>query len=362
MTPSKTRRIRFAAVGDLLFTSRPGCTNSGRGLESLAEDIQELFASCDIVFANLEATLPGPKTVTTEPRLVSSEEQVRSLHEAGVNVVTLGNNHAFDCFDEGFHSLRDLLDDLGITWFGAGNNVAEALRPAILNVSGIKLAFLGVVDKSSAPSHFAGESNKGVAPIDTEKICRIIENLRGQVNHIIVSPHWGEERFRIPSPEQIRQAQAFVDAGASMVLGHHPHVLQGVEMYHGAPIAYSLGNFLANNVYWENGEFLNWDRPGRTGCIFIADIHSTGVNQWQQVPTFDDGRTVRLDTSRWGRRCLKKLDAMLTAGVTTEAYRREAFHVQTIWPVLSHLRWSELRRIRPRHFRKALRMLLRTGR
>ena len=356
-----TGYIRMAAVGDLLLTTRPGATTPGRGLKALSNEVREIFESCDVIFANLESTMPGPRTVTTEPRVVASEIQVRSLQDAQIDVVSLGNNHAFDCLEEGFHRMRSILDDLGINWFGAGDNLKEALRPAIMEVKGIKLAFVASVDKTSAPSHFADKTQMGVAPSGPQQICQVIQELRSQVDHVIVSPHWGEERFRIPSPEQIRKAHAFVDTGASMVLGHHPHVLQGMELYKGAPIAYSLGNFLANYVYWEDGDFLNWDRAGRTGCILLLKIDAQRIHSCRQILTFDDGATICLDKSRRGRRYLRKVNEMLASGITPKKYQRETFRVRKLWPIYSHLRWSELHRIRPAHFRKALRHIFGIG-
>ena len=354
-------RIRFAAVGDILLTAKPGGAGTGRGLEALSDGVRELFASCDIVFGNLECTLSGRETIPTEPLVVSSEEQIRSLRNAGVNAVTLGNNHTFDCLDEGFHRMDDVLTDLGIAWCGAGHNLSEAFQPAIMEVRGVVLAFLGVVDKSSGPFLFAGESTSGVAPLDTVRVCNIIKDLCRKVDHVIVSPHWGEERFRIPSPEQIKQARAFVDAGASIVVGHHPHVLQGMEIYRGSPIAYSLGNFMANNVYWTDGNYLTWSRFERTGCVLVAELDSNGIQDVQQIPIFDDGETVCIEKSGWGSRCLRKVNSFLAQGVTPTRYRREKFRIRTIKPILSHLRWSELRRTRPKHFRKAMQLLLQKG-
>ena len=358
MNIPKHRRIRFAAVGDLLLTAGPDDPISGRGLEALSDGVLELFASCDIVFANIECTLAGCKTVPTEPRVVSTEKQIRSLRNTGINVVTLGNNHTFDCLDEGFHRLRGVLADLGIPWCGAGFNIAEAFQPAIMETHGLALAFLGVVDKSSGPFRFADKSTSGVTPLDTGMVCRIIKDLCCKVDHVIVSPHWGEERFRIPSPEQIKQARAFVDAGASMVLGHHPHVLQGMELYNGVPIAYSLGNFIANDVYWTDGDCLTWSQFERTGCVLVAEFNSNGIHDVQQIPIFDDGETVCIEKSGWGDRCLCKVNRFLDQGVTPKRYRREKFRIHTIKPILSHLRWSELRRTRPKHIRKAMQLLL----
>ena len=221
MTADNNNSIRFAAVGDLLLTAMPG-DSTARGLEVLSEDVRELFTSCDFVFANLECTLPGNATVPTEPLVLSTEEQIRSLKDAGVNIVTLGNNHTFDCLDEGFNKVSGILTDIGIPWCGAGANLEEASHPAIVEKNGVSVAFLGVVGESSGPHRFADGSVGGVAPIDVEHICQSITQIKEKVDHVIISPHWGMERFRIPSGEQVVQARAFIDAGASMILGSPP--------------------------------------------------------------------------------------------------------------------------------------------
>lgn len=355
---TKRKVLRLATVGDLLLSSKPNHPVSGRGLEALSDEIQQLFSSCDLVFANLECTLPHHETVPTEPRVTSNEEQIRSLQHSGIDIVTLGNNHTFDSLDTGFNCLRNVLSDLQIPYFGAGKNIEEALQPVIIEVGGISLAFLGGVDKSSGPFRFAGEATSGVAPLDTEKICSIINELRQKVNHVVVSPHWGEERFQIPSPEQIITARTFIDAGASLVLGHHPHVLQGMEIYRDSPIVYSLGNFIANDVYWEDGDFFTWNRFERTGCIFVAELDENGVHNVQQIPTFDDGQTVRIDKTGWGDHCIEKANRLLARGVSQKNYSREKFRVQVLKPVFAHLRWSELHRIRPKHFLNFCRLLV----
>lgn len=348
------RRIRLAAVGDLLLTTKPWDRDSGRGLESLSREIRDLFSSCDIVFANLECTLPGPERVPSEPRVIASPGQIRSLRDVGVHVVTLGNNHAFDCTDQGFHRLRDTLIELGVSSFGAGDTLSEAVRPAVLERQGISTAFLAAVDPSTGPSRFASETASGVVRLAVEGMCSAIKALRENVNHVIVSPHWGEERFRIPSPRQIEQARAFVDAGASMVLGHHPHVLQGLERCEGAAIAYSLGNFVSNHVYWDSGDYLTWSRFERTGCILIAELDSAGVHSVRRIPTFDDGTRIRMDRSRRGLRYLALADGLLARGNAQKQYQREAFRVRRVHPFTSRLRWSYLRQLRARHLLKDL--------
>ena len=356
MPTSTLHPVRLAAVGDLLLTTKRGETSPGRGLEALSDEVRDVLTTCDIVLANLECTLPGREMVPTEPRVFTTEAQIRTLQDAGINVVTLGNNHTFDSFDEEFQHTIDILEHLDIKWCGAGFSLNEAYQPVIVKVNGISIAIIGMVDASSGMNRFAGESTSGVAPLEMNQLCRHISTLRTQVDHIIISPHWGDERFRFPSPQQIKQAHAFADSGASLILGHHPHVLQGMENYQGTTIAYSLGNFFANHVYWDNGDFLTWNRFERTGCILIAELDRTGIHNVQQIPIFDDGTTIRIEKSGWGDRCLDKANHLLARGITPTRYRRETFRVRTLRPILSHLRWTKLRRIRPEHFRKAAKL------
>ena len=350
--------IRLAAVGDLLLTTRPGSALPGRGLESLSDEIRQLFADCDLVLANLECTLSEGSLVASEPRVLADESQLRGLPSAGIHTVTLGNNHAFDASDAGFHRLTTLLDETGIAWCGAGRDLAEAERPLFINVKDLRLALLPAVAGSSGMYRFATETSSGVAPLDTDALCRRIAALRREVDHVILTPHWGEERFRFPSPTQVEQARAFIEAGASLVLGHHPHVVQGLEFHRQAPIAYSLGNFLANEVYWDNGDTLTWNRFERTGCILLAELDATGVRNVQQIPVFDDGTTIAIDTSGRGERYLERANRYLQQDITPLRYRREAFRVRTLLPILGQLRWEKLRRLRPGHLGKAIRLFL----
>ena len=346
MNEPKTKTVRFAAGGDLLLAPGPGSSVPARGMEALGDDLKALMLSCDIVFANLECTLPGTGTVPTEPRVVSTEEQISSLKKAGIGIVTLANNHMFDALDEGFERVAELLSQLNIEFCGAGRNAREAFQPAILESNGIRTAFIGVADKATGANRFASDNASGIARLETEKIAEIVSSLKERVHHVIVSPHWGEERFQVPSPEQRRQARSFVEAGASMVLGHHPHVLQGMEIYKGAPIVYSLGGLLANTVHYSNGDRLVWDRLERTGCLFLADLDENSVRNVRQIETFDDGETVRLKKSETGTDTIAKVNRMLERGSDEALFQREKFRVRVVKPILSHLRWSELKKLR----------------
>ena len=266
-------RIQLAAVGDILLCTDPRGQVRPRDGKKLFAGVRSTFAQSDIVFGNLECTLEGDGgTVPTEPRVVSPAELIRSVKAAGIQVVTLANNHAFDCHQAGFHNTRRLLEEIDIAYFGAGDTLTEASAPMILEVEGIRLGFIGAVDRSTGIRQFVEQEGCEVAPLDIERLAAQIGELRDEVDHVIVSVHWGEERFQIPSPNQIEQAHRLVDDGASLVLGHHPHVLQGMERYQGAIIIYSLGNFVASEVLYSDGYAITWNRTERTGCILQVEM------------------------------------------------------------------------------------------
>jgi poly-gamma-glutamate capsule biosynthesis protein CapA/YwtB (metallophosphatase superfamily) len=352
--------VRFIAVGDLLLCGSPEGTIHPRDSKLISPQVRSVLAECDLLFGNIEFTLAGDGgRVPTEPRVVGSPDFVGKVAAAGFGVLSLANNHAFDCCDGGFQQLRAALDGLGLRHFGAGMDLAEAEAAAIVEKNGLRLAFLGAVDQRSGPYRFAARGQWGVAPLDVERLARQVEDLRRQVHHVIISLHWGEERFLIPAPVQIEQAHALVDAGASIVLGHHPHVLQGLEHYRGAPIIYSLGNFVADEVYFSDGDAIRWNRTERTGCALLADLTESAVANVRQISTFDNGRLVELDRDGFGSRRITKASRAIAAGVTPARYRREQRWVKQILPILKHLRWSEIKRLRGRRFADVFRGLLR---
>lgn len=345
--------MRSAAAGDLLLPSMPDGTSPRDFLDALAP-IRELLTGCDIVLGNLECTLPGDGAIVpTEPRVISTVEAIRAIASAGFNIVSLANNHTFDCLESGFHNLRRVLDEMGVAHFGAGDDLAQAAAPAILDVKGVRAAFLGAADPQSGPFQQASANQPGVAPFDPPRMIEQIRALAGQVDHVIVSLHWGRERFTIPSPAQIEQARALIDAGASVVLGHHPHVVQGMELHRGRPIAYSLGNFVASEVPFSDGDRVTWGRRGRTGCVLMVDLARGRVGGIRQVATYDDGRCIHLDESASGRSLIAKTNRALERGVTPRRFRRHALWVEAVKPALSCLRWSKLKTLRLRKLKKA---------
>ena len=126
---TSTPLVRFAAVGDLLLAPPPAGHPYPRSLELISPPVRTLFEQCHVVFGNLECTLPGDgRQIPLEPRVVATSALVRAVKRAGLSIVTLANNHTFDCLEPGFENLRSLLGTIGLPHFGAGMNLDEG-RP-----------------------------------------------------------------------------------------------------------------------------------------------------------------------------------------------------------------------------------------
>ncbi len=349
--PEGSGRVRLAAVGDLLLS---GELDERLSSDSVFAGVKSTFATCDLVVGNLECTLPGPRMVGVEPRVIAGKRLMQSVIKAQFDAVCMANNHTFDCYEEGFNLVVEALDDGGIARFGAGENIKQASSPAIIERNGLRIAFVAGADARTGPHRLATETAAGVNALEVDRLADDIRRLRQTVHHVIVSLHWGQERLNVPSPQQIQQAQTLVDAGATMILGHHPHVISGWQMHQGAGIIYSLGNFVASDVRYSNGDCLRWNRRERTGCILLAELRSEGVREIRQVPTFDPGLRVRIDESNYARRCIEKANIELRKGITARRYRRKHFWITTARPTIEHLAPNRLIHLRPRHFKNAL--------
>jgi poly-gamma-glutamate capsule biosynthesis protein CapA/YwtB (metallophosphatase superfamily) len=203
----------------------------------------EEYRQADIAMVNLE----NPLTRASKPlpdkqfNFKADPASIQVLTQGGVDIVTLANNHAMDYQASGLFETMETLDRAGIHYIGAGRDIAEARRPEIMEVKGQRIAFLGYYD---ADFHAAGEGIPGTNPTHNDRIAEDIRAIRNQVDWIVVNYHWGEEKSSYPGDWQVKLAHFTIDQGADLVVGHHPHVLQGAEIYKGRPIAYSLGNFI----------------------------------------------------------------------------------------------------------------------
>lgn len=210
------------------------------------EFVKPIFEDSDYTVINLET----PITNATEafPKIYNFKASpllLEGLKEAGVDMVSLANNHTLDYKEQGLLDTLEALNTNGIEYVGAGRNKEEAYSEKIISIKGKKVAFLAFSKVLPAVSWYAGEDKPGIASgYQIERAAQIVEETAKKADYVLVYYHWGKEKQNMANSDQKKIAMTLIDHGADAIVGSHPHVLQGFGTYKGKPIAYSLGNFL----------------------------------------------------------------------------------------------------------------------
>lgn len=237
--------LRIAAVGDIMLGGTAAPEMQKFGYDYPFELTKDILRQAQIVFGNLEGPLTDAGTAEAAKQYVfrSPPDMVApALARAGFNVVSLANNHTLDYGPEGLEDTLAALKKAGIRHAGAGRNDIEARQPVYMMADGVTVAFLAY--SLTFPEEFwAGPDKPGTAFGHEKHVRADVATARATADIVVVSFHWGQEGKIELRDYQTRLAHAAIDAGASAVLGHHPHILQGVEQYKHGVILYSLGNF-----------------------------------------------------------------------------------------------------------------------
>jgi hypothetical protein len=208
--------------------------------------VGSILGSDDLTIANLECAAsalgrPEPK----EYNFRCDPAALPAMRAAGVEVVTLANNHSADFGAEALLDGRATVEAAGIRAVGVGADVAEANEPAILEVKGWRIAVLGFGGVVPSTSWLAGPGHPGMASgDDTEAMAAAVAAAAEVADLVVVSIHWGRELAPEPDADDVERAERMVAAGADVIFGHHPHVLQPLRWHDERPVAYSLGNFV----------------------------------------------------------------------------------------------------------------------
>ncbi len=223
--------LRIFALGDIFLHTKSGI--------SPFDNIKVIFPKDAIIFGNLETVLSDRgNPIEKRVFLRVNPERINYLKDAGFNIVNIANNHIMDYGEEGLSDTIDVLRKSNIKFIGAGRNIKEAMEPELIKKNGLRIGFIGF----TSAGIIAKEESIGCAPLIKEFILDSISELRKEVDILVVSLHWGIEYVFYPSPEQQNLARLSIDKGADLVIGHHPHVIQGIEEYKNKLIIYSLGN------------------------------------------------------------------------------------------------------------------------
>lgn len=234
--------MRLAFAGDIIFGEGIQQVVRLRGMPFLFEAIAPTLRACDWVVANMEGCIAaGGAPLDKEYTFRAPPELAETLRWAGIPMVSLGNNHAMDFGVEALQETFRHLSRAGVWWGGAGYDARDASTPVSLDDGRVRVALLCFT--AVVPRGFpAGAKRAGVATL--EMLMPQIRAARQQADVLIAIPHWGDEGKTLPNAKQQRIARRLAQAGVDLIVGHHPHVVQGYARMGKTHIFYSVGNFV----------------------------------------------------------------------------------------------------------------------
>ncbi|KAB2923592.1 MAG: CapA family protein [Dechloromonas sp.] len=273
--------VTLIFAGDVMLDDGPGrlIKRGGDPLQPFAA----ILAAADYRIANLEAPIAeGGSPYANKIYSFRAAPRVLPVLQGRFDAVSLANNHSGDYGQSAFLETLEHLDRAGIARFGGGRNLAEAHRPLWIERHGLKIAVLGY--NEFKPRRFeAGADWPGIAWSEDDQVLDDIRAARAAGADLIIPfMHWGWEKTPQPDARQRTLARRMIDAGAALVVGSHPHVTQGAEIYQGKPIIYSLGNFVFDGFDYDNA---------RRGWLLRVKLDRSGVLFWETLAAQidDDG-------------------------------------------------------------------------
>jgi len=262
--------------------------------------VRSLLKSADLAVANFENPAPDNFKYHTQGTVFSANPRlIAGLKDAGIDYVSLGNNHIGDAGPVGLLQTLANLDKYGIRHSGAGRNLAAARTPAIMTVDGVKVAILSY--DTIAKYYAAGTNKAGSAQLTAANVkVDVAAARKAGAQIVIVYPHWGTEYSPRPFSAEQSLAHAVIDAGADMVIGNHAHWVGAMEIYKGRPIWYALGNFVFDQI---------WSEPTSEGLLLQLTFRGTNLVQVRLQPTviLDGAQPNLLDPAKDGRVVLGQL-------------------------------------------------------
>ena len=241
--------------------------------------IRHIFKDNDISFTNLENVFCACNDgLSGQAHLIKSRPgNIESISGSGINVVSLANNHILDFGEDGLQETLSILEACNIKYTGAGRTLSQARTPAIFEKNGIRFGFLAYAMKGI---HSANTNTAGAAWINYDHIAEDIHSLRPSVDHIIVSLHEGLEFIDFPHPNHRHLCLKLANLGASLIIGHHPHVIHGIEIVNNCLIAYSLGNLVFDSALMD----FKTDRS-KQGIIIRCTFNKERIISHEIIPT-----------------------------------------------------------------------------
>lgn len=249
--PNDENTLTLSFGGDVLLDGSVANVISNKGANYILSDVKPILSGADISMINLECPIStrGTKAKDKQFTFRAKPSSVDVLTSAGIDIVTLANNHILDFGQDAMLDTFDYLDKAGIKYVGAGHNIDEASIAKYFKIDDFNVAIIGSSHVIPVVEWNAGKNKPGVATTyNPTRLLSEISTAKKNADIVVVYVHWGTERSTKPDTYQRNLAKKYIDGGADLVIGAHPHVLQGFEFYNGKLIAYSLGNFVFTNV------------------------------------------------------------------------------------------------------------------
>jgi len=244
--------VQLLAVGDIMMHQdvKQSASQASNGLRALWSGVEPLLRTADIAFANLETPVAPASGQPGRPFQFNAPEDLpAALRASGFTVLATANNHAYDQGAKGVLETLERLRAAQLVPIGSGATREEAEQPRIVTVRGLRVAFLGFPDIFNVNLN-RNDDDPWVRPLDPAAAAAAVRRVRPQADAVVVSIHWGNEYSHQPTARQRSVAGLLAEAGADLILGHHPHALQPVEMIENGTrrtlVAYSMGNFISN--------------------------------------------------------------------------------------------------------------------
>jgi poly-gamma-glutamate synthesis protein (capsule biosynthesis protein) len=327
MALSNSGIVEIAACGDIATPPTP----PGRNFEF----VMEALRSADIRFGQIERLYSERGSFQEQglaPHVRQHPQMAETFKQVPFDILSIGSNHTGDWGPEAVEDTIETFEKLGIPTVGAGRNIMEARQEKIIEVNGLKIAFLGYVSVL-LPQYWATDTRAGATPLrahtyyepyeyqpgaparivtvpyekDMQALQEDVRRAKSKADHVVVSMHWGVHYIPKPLADyQTIAAHAAIDAGASVILGTHPHVVQAMEVYNGGLILYSLGNFSffrkagSPNFCCPQGDYefpdvygidiapdiqLPYTRHRNEGCMVFIELDKQGLRKTGFVPT-----------------------------------------------------------------------------
>lgn len=241
--------VQLLFAGDILLSSHVMAAYDKAGDMNgvLDEGFRSEISNTDIFMANQEFPFSDRGSAAPDKQFTFRlpPSKVSLMNEIGVDIVTLANNHSLDYGTDALVDTCTALDGAGIKYVGAGPDMNRAKQLEKIEVNGKAIGFLGASRVYPDPNWVANSKKPGmVSGYDPTILLEEIKKAKEICDYLVVYVHWGVERDEKPQEYQRALGKQIIDAGADLVMGSHPHVLQGIEYYNGKPICYSLGNFI----------------------------------------------------------------------------------------------------------------------